>query len=72
MLEPRRNCIYIRKPKRDLKETESPPGYKKIDKEIITRVNRIPGSGSSHKKNKSNLSRNIIHSKHTSKTSYNA
>ena len=62
----------ILKTKRDLKESEIPPGYKKIDEEIVTKVYKIQGNRSKRRKYKSDFSRNILHSKYKPKTTYEA
>lgn len=39
----------IEKSKKELKNTKMPPGYKKIDEEIVTRVYKIPGKKNKYK-----------------------
>ena len=49
----------IEKSKRDLKESEVPYGYKKINEKIFTRVYKVPGNKRSHNSYYSNIYNNI-------------
>ena len=49
----------IEKSKRDLKESEAPYGYKKLNEKIFTRVYKVPGSVRAHKTCYSNICNNI-------------
>ena len=56
----------IEKSKRDLKETEVPSGYQKLDEQIITTVYKIPGSRKPHRRYYSNFEKNISNRNNTS------